>query len=397
MSATRGCTDISLEEAIMKQDYEIAAYYFPDYHTDTRNDKWHGSGWTEWEVLKRAEPRFEGHQQPKVPMWGYEDESKPEVMEKKIAMASDHGITSFIFDWYWYDDGPYLQRCLEEGFLKASNNNRLNFSIMWANHDLVDIHPAQRSRPCNILKSGDISEKTFIEATNHIINKYFKQPNYLRVDGGLYFSIYELMNLVKGLGGIERTRTVIDEFRSRVRAEGLGEIHMNAVVWGIQILPSEEKITNANEMLKAIGFDSTTSYVWIHHHELKNFPETSYEEIGDLSVLDYEKFTEEYNIPYYPNVTMGWDASPRTIQSDAYDNLGYPFMATLSGNTPQAFEKYLVKVKEFLDKGYTNTKMFNINAWNEWTEGSYLEPDTVNGLGYLCAIKKVFKNNKNNT
>jgi len=98
----------------------------------------------------------------------------------------------------------------------------------------------------------------------------------------------------------------------------------------------------------------------------------------------------EYEIPYFPNVTVGWDPSPRTIQSDSYDNLGYPYTAFLQGNTPDEFEKALIKAKEFLDKGVTNPKILTINAWNEWTEGSYLEPDINNGMKYLAAIREIF-------
>ncbi|MEN6312887.1 MAG: glycoside hydrolase family 99-like domain-containing protein [Clostridiaceae bacterium] len=374
----------------MRKGYEIAAYYFPDYHQDERNDKWHGQGWTEWELVKRAEPRFEGHRQPRVPLWGYEDEASPEVMKKKINAAADNGISSFIFDWYWYEDGPYLQKCLEEGFLKAENNNRLKFSIMWANHDLADIHPAQRSRPYNVLRKGTVSRKTFEEATDRIIHTYFTHPSYWRVNGGLYFSIYELMNFIKGLGGLDAARTALDNFRNRVKAAGLGELHLNAVVWGLQILPGEEKITRPNEYLHALGFDSTTSYVWIHHQEMKDFPKSSYAEIRDASIKDYLKFTNEYDIPYYPNVTVGWDASPRTIQSDKFENMGYPAMPILDGNTPEEFRKALEQAKIFLDRGLTNPRILTVNAWNEWTEGSYLEPDTEYGMRYLEAIREVF-------
>lgn len=374
----------------MSKKYEIAVYYFPDYHIDSRNKDWHGKEWTEWELVKRAEPRFNGHQQPKVPMWGYEDEAKPDAMEKKIAAAADNGITSFIFDWYWYNDGPYLQRALEEGFLKARNNDRLKFSLMWANHDLIDIHPATRSRPFNLLKSGVVTAEAFKMATDHMINTYFIHPSYWRVDGGLYFSIYELMNLIKGFDGIENTRSALEDFRSRVRTAGLGELHLNAVVWGIQILPGEEKITNVDELLEVLGFNSVTSYVWVHHNEMPNFPKTSYSEYREINVKDFAKFTQQYKLPYYPNVTMGWDPSPRTIQADAYDNLGYPFTPTLEGNTPQEFEKGLAQAKEFFDAGMGKPKILTINAWNEWTEGSYLEPDMINGMGYLEAIKRVF-------
>lgn len=378
----------------MNKEYQIAAYYFPNYHPDERNAKWHGKGWTEWDLVKRAEPRFEGHRQPKVPMWGYEDESEPRVMERKIDAASKHGLTAFIFDWYWHEEGPYLHRCLEEGFLKAKNNDSLKFSLMWANHDWLDIHPATRDRSYTTLAYGGVSEKAFIEATEHIIRNYFAHPSYWRVNDGLYFSIYELMSLVRGLGGMGEAKRILDDFRARVRAAGLGELHLNAVVWGVQILPGEKKLTNPDEMLQVLGFDSVTSYVWIHHVELKDFPKTSYAWCREQSIKDYEKFTNQYKVPYFPNVTMGWDASPRTIPSDIYDNLGYPFMPTLDGNTPEEFEKALREAKKFLDKGFTNPKILTINAWNEWTEGSYLEPDTVYGMAYLEAIRSVFAENK---
>ena len=375
----------------MSKKYEIAAYYFPNYHRNPQNEKWHGPGWTEWELMKRAEPRFQGHQQPKVPMWGYEDESKPEAMEKKITAAADYGVTSFIFDWYWFDNMPFLENALEKGFFEAENNNRLKFALMWANHtEWVNIHPAQRSRPFNTLADGRIDNERFVCATEYIIKKYFRHPSYWRVNGGLYFSIYELSCLVEGLGGVDNTRKALDEFRMKVKAEGLGELHLNAVVFDYLILPNEAKVENMNELLERLGFDSATSYVWLHHHELPDFPKTSYGAYREANVKDFEKFAKQYNIPFYPNVTMGWDPSPRTVQSDVYENIGYPFTAILDGNTPEEFKKALGQAREFLDKGIIKPEILTINAWNEWTEGSYLEPDTINGMSYLEAICDVF-------
>jgi hypothetical protein len=123
---------------------------------------------------------------------------------------------------------------------------------------------------------------------------------------------------------------------------------------------------------------------------LVNFPNTSYAWCREQAVKNYERFTELYSMPYFPNVTVGWDPSPRTIQSDAYDNLGYPFMPILDGNTPDEFKKALKQVKTFLDRRNSEPKIFILNAWNKWTEGSYLEPDTVYGMKYLEAIKEVF-------
>ncbi len=374
----------------MRTKTEVAVYYFPNYHPDARNDKWHGRGWTEWELAKRAEPRFEGHAQPKVPLWGYEDESDPRAMARKIDAAADHGIDCFIFDWYWYEDGPYLQRGLEEGFLQANNSDRLKFSLMWANHDWIDIHPLTRALQPATLASGKVSEQAFVAATEHMIERYFRHPSYWRVGGGLYFSIYELMNLVEGLGGLDETRRILGDFRERVRQAGLGELHLNAVVWGVQILPGEKRIDNPNELLDLLGFDSVTSYVWLHHVGLPKFPQSDYGVWRDEAVAKMTSLADEFRLPYFPNVTMGWDTSPRTVQSDKYEPIGYQYMATVGGNTPAEFETALRRTKALAEEKSKGLNIVTINAWNEWTEGSYLEPDTVHGFGYLEAVGRVF-------
>ena len=127
----------------MAGDVEVGVYYFPQYHRDGRNDAWHGHGWTEWELVKRAEPRFESHYQPKVPLWGYYDEADPVCAARSIEVARSHGIDFFIFDWYWYEDGPFLERALEAGFLKAENATELRIALMWANHNWENIHPVK--------------------------------------------------------------------------------------------------------------------------------------------------------------------------------------------------------------------------------------------------------------
>jgi len=103
----------------------------------------------------------------------------------------------------------------------------------------------------------------------------------------------------------------------------------------------------------------------------------------------WRRVHSEYSLPYYPNVTMGWDASPRTVQSDVHANVGYPFMGAIGGNTPEKFREALALTRRVME-GVGGPRILNINAWNEWTEGSYLEPDTVNEMGYLQAIKDVF-------
>ncbi len=99
---------------------------------------------------------------------------------------------------------------------------------------------------------------------------------------------------------------------------------------------------------------------------------------------------DEFQLPYFPNVTMGWDTSPRTVQSDKYEPIGYQYMATVGGNTPAEFETALRQTKALAEEKSDGLNIVTINAWNEWTEGSYLEPDTVHGFGYLEAIRMVF-------
>ena len=135
---------------------DVAAYYFPGYHADPRIDARKGKGWTEWDLTRAAKPRFEGHDQPRVPAWGYEDESDPTAMAKKIAAAADNGLDAFIFDWYWYEDKPYLNRALDDGFLKARNRGRLKFALMWANHDWLDCMPATEGKPLPLIYTGAV-------------------------------------------------------------------------------------------------------------------------------------------------------------------------------------------------------------------------------------------------
>jgi hypothetical protein len=374
----------------MPQDIDVAVYYFPNYHVDPRNEAVHGAGWTEWKLVKHAGPRFDGHPQPKVPAWGYEDESDPTVMGRKIDAAADHGLAAFIFDWYHYDDGPFLERGLEQGFLAASNNERLKFALMWANHDWVNIHPAKLRMPPPVLYPGTVTRETFDRIADLVIERYFSHPSYWRVSGAPYFSVYDLGTLLRGLGGVEGTKAALAGFREKTVAAGFPDLHLNAVVWGLRVLPTEVAVADPARLLVELGFTSATSYVWVHHVPLPDFPLNDYARVSALAADHWRMTADEMPVPYYPNVTMGWDPSPRTVQSDAYENAGYPFGPMLGENTPEAFRQALERVREFVADRPGPERIITINAWNEWTEGSYLEPDTVHGMAYLEAIREVF-------
>ncbi len=382
---------IALANAVeTNQPITVVSYYFGNYHPgDARNVKNKGTNWSEWELVKNAKPRFPGHRQPNAPLWGYEDESRPEVMAKKIAAAADHGISAFIFDWYYYNDGPFLDRPIDEGFLKATNNARLKFAFMWANHDWYDIHPFHRGAPLKLLYPGRVTTEMFSNICDYLIKNYFSRSNYWRIEGKPYFSFFQLQKLIEVFGTVEATRAGLDEFRAKAKAAGLPGLHLNAVVWGQTMLPGKKTAADPVKLIHDLGFDSATSYVWVLHADLPE-QQTEYNFVRDR-YFDYWTHTAAgFGIPYIPNVTMGWDPSPRADQSQEYGNFGYPFTNVIKDNTPENFQTALEMARQHLLAETNGLRILNLNCWNEWTEGSYLEPDTVHGMAYLEAVSKVF-------
>ena len=367
----------------------VVSYYFGNYHPgDPRNVKTKGANWSEWKLVKSAMPRFPGHQQPHVPLWGYQDESDPAVMANKINAAADHGIRAFVFDWYYYDDGPFLDRPIDRGFLQATNIARLKFAFMWANHDWYDIHPYHRGAPYKLLYPGRVTPESFNKICDHLIKDYFTRSNYWRIDGRPYFSFYQLQKLIEVFGSVEATRVALDQFRAKAVAAGLPGLHLNAVVWGQTFLPGEKKPANAAQLVHDLGFDSVTSYIWILHVGLPE-QQTEYNFVRDRYFDYWAGAATNFGVPYIPNVTMGWDPSPRADQTQPFDDSGYPFMNTIKNNTPENFQTALAMARQRLLAEPNGLRILNLNCWNEWTESSYLEPDTVHGMAYLDAVKKV--------
>jgi hypothetical protein len=385
------------------KDYEVAVYYFPDYHVDSINERWHGKGWTEWDLVKIAKPRFEGHLQPKVPSWGYFNEADPTWAAKEIDLAGDNGIDVFIYDWYWYEPfGQYLQEGLEKGFLKAPNNHRLKFALMWANHNWMNIHPTPYTNVQEKLTDGRVSEQTWNTITDYIIEHYFKQPNYWKIDGKPYFSIFETTRFIESFGSIGKAAAAMQLFEDKVKKAGFPGLHFNCIDQGItdnSLQHALQNNTTAADAFTALHTASITSYNFLYAYDLSKagWPTASYTDAVNANTTYWRTITNNYkNMEYYPNVTMGWDVTPRLIQSDKFDSFkGYPWVPVFNGdNTPQAFESALIKAKNFVDSNQNKHKIIILNAWNEWTEGSYLLPEKRTGTKYLEAIKHVFGGNK---
>jgi hypothetical protein len=355
-----------------QDDYLVAAYIWPSCHNDERlgQDILWPEGIGEWEMIKKGNPRFEGHYQPKLPLWGYEMDDDPEVMERWIDLAADHGVDIFIFDWYWYDDGPFLESSLNNGFLKAKNNDRMDFYVMWANHDVLQNYwnYHRYGDDNSLLWDGAVDLENFKIIVKRVIDQYFGQPNYFRIDDEPVFSIFRLEEFIDGVGGEQQAVEALDYFREEVKKAGYPGLHL-------QVVYQNHVRYGINKTVEKFGINSITQYNWggPRGEEFLKYGTQAWNRI--------EAWSDTLSIPFFPNVTIGWDDTPR------YADKGKKDVIHLN-NTPESFAAYVQKAKEYCDEHPDQPPVITINAWNEWIEGAYLLPDMKYGYSYIEALDK---------
>lgn len=364
-------------------DYYVAAYIWPSCHDDSlgREKLW-SEGTGEWEVIKKGNPRFEGHYQPRQPLWGYGSDNNPEVVEKWIDVATDHGVNVFVYDWYWYEGGPFLESALNDGFLKAKNNGKMQFYIMWANHDVKynywNYHRYKDNT--DILWNAKVDRENYKIIVDRVINQYFRQPNYFKINGEPVFSIFSVDKLVESFdGSVKEAREALDYFRDEVKKAGFPGLHIQWNQGGGSIMSGTAARYFADRV-NAMGFNSVAMYNMGGTDE-------DYLVYGDNSVRIRQQMDSILDVPLFPCVSIGWDDTPRFPAKGIKDVVHYH-------NTPQAFATLLTKAKIYADSHPEQPKLITINAWNEWVEGSYLLPDMLNGFGYLEAVKEVMIDGK---
>jgi hypothetical protein len=354
--------------------YDVAAYVLPAYQPEPR---WaelgiFKDGIGEWQNVKEAVPKWQGHRQPLVPTWGYENEADPTVVAKKIDAAVAHGVNVFIYDWYWYKDRPFLEDALNKGFLGAPNNGKMKFFIMWANHHVNLLWDNKVAKKNRIRWRAWVDADGFDRIAKRWIDQYFTRGNYYRIGGKPVLMIYEVQTLVAGLGGVEKTAEAFFRLKKMCCDAGLGGVHLMACDYGLK--PS---------VAQRLGIDSATIYNFIHWSSTRGNPD--YTAWAQKGIARFDAAKKSLGVKaYFAHASVGWDTNPRypagSVQTVAKDS------------TPAKFEGVLRQAKEWCDAntpaGYP--KLITINSWNEWTEGSYLEPDTHFGYGYLEAIKRVF-------
>jgi hypothetical protein len=367
----------------MNNSYDVAAYIWPAYTGDElRTRMFWPKGIGEWETVQNSVAKFEGHNWPRKPVWGYVNEADPYVMEMQIDAAADHGVNVFIYDWYWYDKRPFLENCLNDGYLQARNNNRVKFYLMWANHNVGNTWDIRISEDAgNVIWDGAVDRKEFEKIADRLIDNYFKHPSYYTIDGKPVFMIYDLKNLMRGLGGFNQTKDAFSWFKARAVKKGLPGLHLQMTLWGEQNLNISGvdgglKV-NAAEIINNIGYDSISHYQFVHFVDLNR----DYNEIMIDVIKEWDRIENTYDIPYFPHISVGWDNNPRFKEFRP---------CVVKNNTPENFRKALEKARDFFDSHIQQKSLVTINSWNEWTETSYLQPDNIYGYGYLQAIKEVF-------
>lgn len=363
----------------------VACYTFPNYHPSAIHNKLYGPGWTEYNLLRPARPWFEGHQQPRGPLLGELDESKPGTWEKYNTIARQHGIDVLIWDWYWYDGKPALHEALENGFLKASNKDDVKFACMWTNHPWYILFPTMQTNGVPKYPPSyappDKNLDTCWQSMSYIVSRYFHLPNYWKIDGKPVLCIWDPNHLEKSIG-ITGTKKLIADLRAYAKSLGHEGIHIHA---------SGFYSPNCKEE----GYDTSGSYNPLDWSASRFQPKEN-------EICDYERaaadvvtkiWPEEYKkktIPYIPAVAPGWDSTPRYIPRHARPQKPnrdvWPGCTIFKNESPAAFKAFVQASFAYLNQHKDVPSILTVACFNEWTEGHYLLPDNRFGYGMLDAL-----------
>jgi len=320
----------------VRSDYLVGVYYFPGWYNLSR-----------WQPIMRYPER--------KPALGWYREGSPEVADWQIKWMLEHGISFIAYDWYWCQGARHLEHALHDGFFKAKYSDMIKFCLLWANHN-----PPNTS-----------SEEDLLNVTKFWIDNYFKRPNYLKLDGRPVIIIFSPWRLTSDMGS-EAVRRAFDRMDALCRKHGIGEIYMVACT---------RADARTIQRLKEEGYDAISGY---------NYPGVAARK-GDW--LDYTRMIQVHSeiweraaalgiLPEIPALSPGWDARPwHGSRAIVYTN-----------NTPERFKQHLLRARDFLDRNPPHPKheICIIEAWNEFGEGSFIEPHAKYGFGQLDAIRQVF-------
>lgn len=358
------------------REVTVAAYYYPGWHPCKVRDASFPKGWSEWDLVFDCKSRFEGHEQPNLPLWGREDESDPEAFRKKIDAAKEYGVDAFVFAFFWSRGKRLLEGALNHGFLKAKNRDHCKFALMWANRMPRKVMPVkdQAARVIDPSRLVYTDPDDFVEFIEFVAENYFCQPEYLEVCGAKYLSIFDTTFFIKQLG-IEGATKAVFEARDKLAQRGM-KLHLAAI----------DPIAEHQPLIKKIGFDSVTHYVFLP--DWKGEYLQDFTDCAAKSQQRWHTYQPATGLPYFPSVTPGWDANPRAVDYGKEKAGRYPWSPIIIKRSPERFQNFLESAIDFTkSETKSEEKICFISSWNEWSEGHYLEPDQKHKYAWLEAVK----------
>ncbi len=357
------------EEALLpKRDDDfralVVAFYLPQFHAIPENDRWWGRGFTEWRNTSRGVPRFRGHYQPRIPRdLGFYDVTTAGVLHRQVDLARAGGVQAFCFHYYNFDGRRILERPLET-FL-ADPSLDLGFCINWANENWTRRWDGEEN---DVLLRQSYSEE-FERDFAADVCRHFKDSRYVRVGGRPLFIIYRPAIIPDTKGRVER-------FRGHCKDEHGEDPFILMVQW-----------TGLEDPIE-LGFDGAIEFP--PHKLARGMESISMDELYDPEFqghyCSYDELVErslKVSAPQFPlirTVVPNWDNEARK------PGRGFGFV----GSTPRKYEQW---VHHAIDHACAHPvvpgcPMVFVNAWNEWAEGAYLEPDVHFGHAYLNATRR---------
>ena len=342
----------------VETDVRVGVYIFPGwYRNEGTNDydySTHDED-SEWRLIAEfANPR---------PVLGFYDDSLPEVNDWHIKWALEAGISWFAFDWYWNAGEKRLAWSLEKGFLQAEFNEMMDFCIHWCNHGLDWKNPL------------DFSDAALLEMIDYLIENYFTLPNYLLIDNRPVFMIWETQPVFEANGGEEAFRdNVLPKLNQRCHDAGLGDLFLVHVD------------NNPLRIADIETGDAITGYSYAHLTTETPFGvpgSAPYSEMVEALPVHWDHILDTSRLPFIVSTQAGWDSTPRALAHNRNPESRW----VRTDNTVELFEETLREGKSRITP---EMPFFLIEAWNEWGEGSFIEPSISHGFGHLEAIRRVF-------
>lgn len=370
-------------------DTNVIALYFPQFHRTKENDAWWGEGFTDWTNVKLGTPQYEGHRQPRVPLNdNYYDLTDIDVIRWQAELAKQYGVGGWAIYHYWFDDHVQILETPKELILEHKEID-IPICLTWANETWARRWEGN-DKEVLLLQTHTPTKEKWKTHFDYLL-PYFKDERAIRIDGKILFQIYR-PHLIDKVGDMLRY------WRCLAREAGIGEMYFmaiksfdfpdNAILDEFDgvLLFQPHAATNSKKAKGAqIYLENILRHLpekWVEKlRTLRTRNRTGckvypYQKIWDIIHTDDFRYKDKdvFNMGF-----MGWDNTAR-----------YRNKATIyEGCTPAVFEENFRKLYEKAGKNPEGKRFVFINAWNEWAEGTYLEPDTDHGYGYLEAIKRI--------